>query len=47
MAHGSLVTAVAIDETSIHVAIHYLMKKIYQSCDLGHTMGQSNVSVSQ
>ena len=47
MAHGPLVIAVAIDKTSVHVAIHYSMKKIYQSCDLGHTMGQSNVSVSK
>ena len=39
--------AIALDETSILVALHFLMQNIYQSCDLGHAVGQSNDSVSQ
>ena len=39
--------AVALDETCILVALHFSMQNIYQSCDLGHAVGRSNVSVSQ
>ena len=34
---------IALDETSILVALHFSMQNIYQSCDLG----QSNSNVSQ
>ena len=37
----------ALDETSILVAFHFSMQNIYQSCDLGHAVGRSNVNVSQ
>ena len=39
--------AIASDETAILVAVHFLMQNIYQSCDLGRAIGQSNVDVSQ
>ena len=39
--------AVALDETSILVALYFSMQNIYQSWDLGHAMGRSNVNVSQ
>ena len=39
--------AVALDETSILVAVHFSMKNIYQSCDLGRAVGWSNVDISQ
>ena len=39
--------AIALNETSILVAVHFSMQNIYQSCDLGHAVGRSNVSVSQ
>ena len=35
--------AIALDETSVLVALHFSMQNIYQSCDLGHTLGWSNV----
>ena len=37
----------ACDETSILVAVHFLMKNIYQSCDVGCVVGLSNADVSQ
>ena len=37
--------AIALDETSILVALHFSMQNIYQLCDLGHTVGRSNVNV--
>ena len=39
--------AVALDETSILVPPHFPVQNIYQSCDLGHPEGLSNVKVSQ
>ena len=39
--------AIALDETSILVALHFSMQNIYQSCDLGHAVGRSNINVSQ
>ena len=39
--------AIALDESSILVAVHFSMKNIYQSCDLGHAMRRNNVDVSQ
>ena len=39
--------AIALDETSILVALPFSMQNIYQSRDLGHAVGQSNVNVSQ
>ena len=39
--------AIALDETSILVALHFLMQHIYESCDLGHAVGRRNVNVSQ
>ena len=39
--------AIALDETSILVAVRFSMKNIYQSCDLGRAMGRSNVNVTQ
>ena len=38
--------AIALHETSILVAIHFSMKNINQSCDLGCAMGQTNIDVS-
>ena len=37
------------NETSILVAVRFSMKYIYmyQSCDLGHAVGQNNVDISQ
>ena len=35
--------AIAIDETSILVALHFSMQNIYWSCDIGHVVGRSNV----
>ena len=32
--------AIAIDETSILVALHFSMQNINQSCDLGHAVEQ-------
>ena len=34
-------TAVALDETSILVVVHFSMKNIYQSCDLGCAVGHT------
>ena len=39
--------AITLDETSILVALHFSMQNIYQSCDLDHAVGRSNVNVSQ
>ena len=39
--------AITLNETSILVALDFSMRNIYQSCDLGHAVGQSNVNVSQ
>ena len=39
--------AIALDETNILVVVHFSMKNIYQSCDLGLAFGQSNVDVNQ
>ena len=39
--------AIALDETSILVAVHFSIKNIYQLCDRGRTMMWSNVGVSQ
>ena len=39
--------AIAWDETSILVAVHFSMKNIYQLCDRGRTVMWSNVVVSQ
>ena len=40
--------AIALDETSILVALHLSMQNIYyQSRDLGHALKRSNVNVSQ
>ena len=35
------------DETGILVTVHFSMKNIYQSCDLGCDVGRSNVDISQ
>ena len=40
-------TAIAWDETSILVAVHFSMKNIYQLCDRGPAVMWSNVGVSQ
>ena len=39
--------AIALDETSILVAVYFSMQNIYQSCDLGRTLRRSNVDVCQ
>ena len=39
--------AISLDETSILVAVHFSMKNIYQSCELGRAVRRSNVDVSQ
>ena len=39
--------AIALDETSILVAVDFSMKTIYQSCDPCRAVGRSNVDVSQ
>ena len=39
--------AIALDETSILVVVHFSMKNIYQSCDLGRAVGRNIVDVSQ
>ena len=39
--------AIAWDETTILVAVHFSMKNIYQLCDRGRTVMWSNVGVSQ
>ena len=39
--------AIALNKTSILVALHFSMQNIYQSCGLVHAMGWSNVNVSQ
>ena len=39
--------AIALDETSILVAVYFLMQNIYQSCDLGRTLERSNIDVNQ
>ena len=38
---------VALDENIILAALQFSSQNIYQSCDLGHAAGQSNVNVSQ
>ena len=40
-------TAVVFNETGIFVAVHFSMKNIYQSCDLGRAVGRRNVDISQ
>ena len=42
-----IIIATAIDEISFLVALHFSMQNIYQSRDLGHAVGRSNVNVSQ
>ena len=44
---GVVFIAIALDETGILVAVHFLMKNIYQSCDRGRAVRWSNVGVSQ
>ena len=39
--------AIVLDETSILVAVHFSMKNIYQSCDLGHAVGWRIFNISQ
>ena len=39
--------AIAWDETSILVAVHFSMKNIYQLCDRDRAVMWSNVGVSQ
>ena len=39
--------AIAGDETSIIVAVHFSMKNIYQLCDRGRAVMWSNIGVSQ
>ena len=39
--------AIAFDETSILVAVHFSMQNIYQSCDLDRALGRSNVHARQ
>ena len=39
--------ALALDETNILVSVHFSMKNIYQSCDLGRAVGRSNINISQ
>ena len=39
--------AIALDETSILVALHFSVLNIYQSYDLGHAVRRGNVNVSQ
>ena len=38
---------IALDETSILVAVQFSMQNIYESCDLGRTLWRSNVDVHQ
>ena len=38
---------IALDETSKFVVVHFSMKNIFQSCDLGRAMGRSKADVSQ
>ena len=38
---------IALDETSILVAVQFSMQNIYQSCDLGRALWRSNVDVHQ
>ena len=44
---GVVFIAITLDETSILVAVHFLMKNIYQSCDRGRAVRWSNVGVRQ
>ena len=44
---GCFFVANALDETSIPVVVHFLMKNIYQSYDRGRAVRWSNVGVSQ
>ena len=39
--------AIAFNETIILVAVQFLMKNIYQSCELIRALSRSNVDVSQ
>ena len=39
--------AIALDKTSILVAVYFSMQNSNQSCDLGRALGRSNVNVSQ
>ena len=39
--------AIALHETSILVVLYFSMQNIYQSCDLGHAVGRSNLNISQ
>ena len=38
---------IAVDETSILVAVQFPMQNIYESCDLGRAVWRSNVDVNQ
>ena len=38
---------IAVDETSILVAVQFSMQNIYESCDLGRDLWRSNVDVLQ
>ena len=38
---------IALDETSILVAVQFSMQNIYESCDLGRAFWQSNVDGHQ
>ena len=42
-----IVIAIALDETSIRVAVYFSMQNIYQSCDLVRAVRRNNVYVSQ
>ena len=44
---GMVFIAIALDKTSILVAVHFSMKNIYQSCDRGRGVRWSNVGVNQ
>ena len=44
---GVVLIAIALDETSILVAVHFLMKNIYQSFDRGRAVRRSNAGISQ
>ena len=39
--------AITLDETSILIAVYFSIQNIYQSCDLGRILRQSNVDVCQ
>ena len=39
--------AIALDETSVLVAVQFSMQNIYESCDLGRALWRSNIDVHQ